>query len=159
MNAAIKASVVLALSVWVVSAIFAVAGLHEANPLVGIVLFVLFIGLTVGCVFWALKTTAAENGYGKQLMSAVVLGLIAGVLIIGFSILNLTVLFPDYLDEHTTAVVEFLEGANLPEAALQKQVAALENRTTMGESIKGGIGTFATSLIFGAIIAIFKRKK
>jgi len=159
MNAAIKASVALAVLVWVVSAIFAVAGLHESNPLVGIVILVVFIGLTVGCVFWALNATAAENGYGKQLISAVVLGLIAGVLIIGFSMLNLTVLFPDYLDENTTAVVEFLEGANLPEEVLQKQVAGLENRTAMGESIKGGIGTFVTSLIVGAIIAIFKRKK
>lgn len=159
MGAVIKASVLLAILVAIVSVIFAAAGLHEAGLLPGIVLLVVFIALTVGCVFWALKKNAAEFGYGKQLAAAVLFGVIAAVLITGASMLNLNVFFPDYLEENTTAMIEALEGMGLPEENLQEQIANLEARTPGRESINGGIGTFFTSLIVGAIIAIFKRKK
>jgi hypothetical protein len=159
MSAVIKASVALAVLVAIVSVIFAVAGLHEKGIMPGIVLLVVFIALNVGCVFWALKQTAADNGYGKQLLNAAVFGLIAAVLIFGFSILNLKVFFPSYLEESTTATIEFLEGMNMPAEALQAQVQKQEARTVVGDSTGGAIGTFLTSLIVGAIIAIFKRKK
>jgi hypothetical protein len=159
MSAVIKASVALAVLVEIVSVIFSAAGLHEKGILPGIVLLVVFIALNVGCVFWALKQTAEDNGYGKQLLNAAVFGLIAGVLIVGFAMLNLTVFFPDYLEESQTATIEFLEGMEMPAEALQAQVAKQEARTAWGDSMNGGIGTFFTSLIVGAIIAIFKRKK
>jgi uncharacterized membrane protein len=155
----IKFAVILAVLVEVVSVAFAAAGLHRANPMFGLVILVVFIAATVACVFLALKTTAADSGYGKQLLNSIVLGLVAGVLIVLFSILNLTVLFPAYIEESTTAMIEFFESMNMPEAQLQQQVAGLEARTAVGESVKGGIGTFVTSLVVGAIVAIFKRRK
>ena len=45
------------------------------------------------------------------------------------------------------------------EEAVQAQVDKLEARTPVRESINGAIGTFITSLVIGAIVAIFKRKK
>jgi len=159
MSGAIKAGVGLAVVVAILSVIFAVTGMHEAGLLPALVLMVLFIALTIGGVFWLLKQTAADHGYGKQLLNVVVFGLIAGVLICGFSMLNLTVLFPGYIEENTTAMVEFFEGANLPEEALQAQVEKLEARTAWSESRNGAIGTFITSFVIGAIIAIFNRKK
>ena len=159
MNAVIKASVALAILVGILSVIFAATGMHEKGILPGAVLGVLFIALTIAGVFWALSQTAADNGYGKQLSNAAVFGVIAGVLIFGFSMLNLTVLFPDYLAENTTAMIEALEGTNLPEDQLQVQVERLEGRTAVGQSVGGAIGTLVTSLVIGAIVAIFKRKE
>jgi len=159
MNAVIKAGVALAVLVWIVSVIWAVAGLHQMNPMVGFVFLVVVIVLNAGCIFWALKQTAAENGYGKQLLNVVVFGLIAGVLICALSMLNLTVLFPNYLEEEGTVLIEFIEGAGLPEEALQGRLEQIEARTPFRQSINGLIGTFVTSLIVGAIVAIFARKK
>jgi len=159
MNAAIKAGVALAVIVEVLSIIFAVAGLHQAGLVPGLILMVLFISLTIGCVFWVLNKTASEAGYGKQLMGAVVVGVVAGVLILIFSLINLNLIFQNYIEESNVAMIEAFEGMNMPEQALEAQIAKLESRTAMGESIKGMIGTFMTSVIIGAIIAIFKRKK
>ena len=36
--------------------------------------------------------------------------------------LNLSVLFPDYLDESKTATIEMLENMQMPESALETQV-------------------------------------
>jgi hypothetical protein len=159
MNAVIKAGVALAVLVWIVSVIWAVAGLHQTNPIVGLVFLVVVIVLNVGCIYWALKQTAAENGYGKQLWNVILFGLVAGVLICALSMLNLTVLFPNYLEEESTAVIEFMEGAGMPEEALQGRIEQIEARTPLRQSINGLIGTFFTSLIVGAVVAIFVRKK
>ncbi len=42
---------------------------------------------------------------------------------------------------------------------MDQQIAKIEAVTPMKSSMQGMIGTFFTSLIVGAIIAIFKRKK
>jgi hypothetical protein len=157
MNGVIKASVALAVAVFVVSVLFALGGLY--NPLFGIVFLVVAIVLTVGCIFWALNQTADENGYGKQFLNVVVFGLIAGVLVFAFSMLNLKVLFPDYLAERSTAVIEWLEGMDMPAETLQAQIDKIESATPTRESLNGGIGAFVTSLVVGAVVAIFKRKK
>jgi hypothetical protein len=159
MNAVIKASVALAVLVEIVSVIWTVAGLHQMNPLLGFVYLVVVIVLNVGCIFWALKQTADQNGYGKQLLNVVVFGLIAGVLIFAFSMLHLTLLFPNYLDEEGTVLIEFVEGAGLPADATQARIDQIEARTPVRQSASGLIGTFLTSLIVGAIVAIFKRHK
>jgi hypothetical protein len=159
MSAAIKAGVALAVAVEIFSVIFAVAGLHQKGPLFGIVFLLVVIGLNIGCIVWGLKQTSGENGYGKQLLNAIVIGLVAGVLIFVFSMVNLNVLFPNYLEESKLASIEFLENANLPEEVLNQQVAKVEGQTATGASIQGTIGAFFTSLIVGAIVAIFSRKK
>ena len=83
MNSVIKASVALAVLVTIVSVIFVAAGLHESSPMLGIVLILLFIGLNVGCLFWALSPTAAVNGYGKQMLNVGIFGVVAAVVIFG----------------------------------------------------------------------------
>ncbi len=120
---------------------------------------VVAITLNAGCVFWGLKQTAEGNGYLKQLLNGLLIGVVAGVLIFGLSMLNLTVLFPDHLEESKTASIEMFESMNMPEVMLEKQVEAVEAQTATRQAVSGTIGTLVTSLILGAIIAIFKRKK
>ncbi|NIM01574.1 MAG: DUF4199 family protein [Acidobacteria bacterium] len=158
MNTVLKASVAIAVFVALVSTALYLTGLHE-NPLVsGPGFLVLVIGATVAIVFWALKQSAGENGYGRQLGNAALIGLIGGVLVFAGSMLLLTV-FPNYLEEVKTAQIAGLEQGNLPEERMEAQIAQIEAVTPVRSSLQGTVGTFFTCLIVGAIVAIFKRKK
>jgi hypothetical protein len=160
MNSVIKASLLLAGIIAVVSLGFTFSGFQVSSPLLGGLVFVVIAILAnVGCLFWGLSGSAAESGYGKQLLNSLIFGVVAGVLILCVSMLIMTVLAPDHLDQIKTASVEAMEGMNMPEEALAAQVDRIEAITPMGEAIKGLIGTIGTSLFFGAIIAIFKRRK
>ena len=160
MNAVLKAGIALAVIVEIITVIGIASGMLLANRLVAeLVLLVIFFGLTGVAIFWGLGQTAAENGYGKQLLNALLIGLVAGVLIFAFSMLNLAVLFPDYLAESKTASIEVIENMSMPEQRLEAQVAKIEAQTVAGQARSSAIGTIVTSLFLGAIIAIFKRRK
>jgi len=159
MGFVIKASVALAVLVEIVAIVFALARLHQAGIVFGLVFLVLVIGLNVACVLWALGKTAADSGYARQLGYAALIGVVGGVLIFAFSYLNLTVFFPHYLEESKTASIEFMERMNMPKEALDQQVAKLEAQTPFGAAGQGTMGTFFTSLVIGAIVAIFKRAR
>ncbi len=160
MNAVLKAGIGLAVIVEIITVIGIASGMLLANRLVAeIVLMVIFFGLTGVAIFWGLGQTAAESGYGKQLLNALLIGLVPGVLIFAFSMLNLSVLFPDYLAESKTASIEVIENMSMPEQRLEAQVAKIEAQTVAGQARSGARGTIVTSLFLGAIIAIFKRRK
>ena len=158
MNSVVKASVALVIVVMVVSVLMYVTGLHENALIGGLGTLLLVIGANVAVVFWALKQTAAENGYMRQLGNGALVGLIGGVLVFLGSMALLTVL-PDYLEEVKTMQIASLEQWNLAEDVMDKQIAKIEAITPVSSSMQGMIGTFFTSLIVGAIVAIFKRKK
>jgi len=160
MNAVVKASVALAVLVFAVSLVLAFAGLHQGNPMVAPVVFlVAAIGLNAVCVFWALKQTAAENGYLKQLVNGLLIGVIAGVLIFALSWLMLSVLMPHYLDEVKTATLEWLDNSPLSAEQIEAQRASVEGTTAVSQALAGLVGTLFTSIILGAILGIFLRKK
>ncbi len=158
MKIAVKASVALMVVVMVVSVLMYVTGLHK-NPLIGgLGSLLLVIVANVAVVFWALKQTAAENRYVRQLGNGALIGLLGGVLVFLGSMALLTVL-PDYLEEVKTMQIVSLEQWNLAEDVMDKQIAKIEAVTPVSSSMQGMIGTFFTSLIVGAIVAIFQRKK
>ncbi len=160
MNAVLKAGIGLAVIVEIITVIGIASGMLLANRLVAeLVLLVIFFGLTGVAIFWGLGQTAAESGYGKQLLNALLIGLVAGVLIFAFSMVNLSVLFPDYLAESKTASIGVIENMSMPEQRLEAQVAKIEAQTVAGQARSGAIGTIVRSLFLGAIIAIFKRRK
>ena len=159
MGAVIKASVALAVLVEIVSVVFTAAKLHQAGLLFGLVFLVLVLGLNVAVILWALGKTAADSGYLRQLGNAALIGVVGGILICLFSYLNMTVFFPNYLEESKTASIEALEKWNMPKEVLDAQVAKVEAQTTFGAAFQGTIGTFFWSLLVGAIVAIFKRAR
>jgi hypothetical protein len=144
--------------VMLISLVMYFTGLHENALIGGLGSLVLLIAANIAIVFWALKQTAAENGYLRQLGNGALIGLIGGVLVFLGSMLLLTVL-PDYLEEMKTMQIASLEQWNLPEDRMDQQIAKIEAVTPVSSSMQGMIGTFVTSLIIGAIVAIFQRKK
>ena len=160
MMSVVKASVALAVVVMVVSVLMYVTGLHE-NPLIGgLGSLLLVIAANVGVVIWALKQTAAESGYLRQVGNGALIGLIGGVLVFLGSMVLLTVI-PSYLEDVKTMQISSLEqwASSLPEDVMDQKVAKIEAVTPVSSSMQGLIGTFFTSLIVGAIVAIFQRKK
>ena len=161
MNAVIKAGVAMAVLVAVFSTILVLTGLHVSSPFVGMILFIVVaILVDLGCVFWGLAATAAENKYGKQLLNASLIGLIAAVLIFGFSLVQTKVIFPDYIDESQTALIEFYEEMpNVPEEQKEKMIASVEEMSAVGSAVSGAMFTIIFAVLGGALIGIFKRRK
>lgn len=159
MGAVVKWSVILAAIVAVLNVIWPIAGLHTSIVVGGILFIVLAIALNVWTLFMALKATASGNGYGAQLLNALMFGLVAGVLVFAGSWVVLTYIFPDSIGESTAAMRDLLQGSGLPQDQIDAQVAALEASGPMHHARSGAIGTLVTSLISGAIIAIFKRRR
>ena len=119
MNSVIKSALLLAAIIAVVSLGFTFSGFQLSNPLLGGLLFVVIAILAnVGCLFWGLSGSAAESGYGKQLLNALIFGVVAGVSIFCVSMLLMTVLAPDHFEQVKTASVEAMERMQMPEEAL-----------------------------------------
>ena len=159
MKAVITASVVLAVLVTLVSFVIHLTGLHENPAVAGAGFLVIVIAINLGVVFWALKSNAAEAGYGKQLGNGALIGVIAGTLVFLSSFVMLSYVFPDSIAEMSAATLEVMEGSGMPQETVDLQAAAMENMTPVTLAVNGMMGTFFTSLISAAIIGVFQRKK
>ncbi len=159
MGVVIKWSAILVVSVAALTVLINLAGLHT-NPLSGgIIAIGVAIALNVGTLFMALKATASQNTYGGQLLNALMFGLVAGVLIFACSWILSTYVFPNTVSEMQAGFKEWIQRSSFPEAQAQSQIAAIDQTTAATQAMNGAIGTLFTSLIAGAIIAIFKRRK
>lgn len=158
MSAVLKWSVILVALVTLMNLIFVGTGMH-ANPLVGILGIVLAVVFNLGVVIMLLRETRPDCGYGKQLLNSILLGLVAGVLIFATSFLVLSVLFPNSIPEMIDGTIAFLESAPLDDETRQTQITAVQETTAMAQARAGLLGTFFTSLLVGAILAVFLRKK
>ena len=86
-------------------------------------------------------------------------GLVAGVLIFACSWILSTYIFPNTVSEMVAGFKEWIQQSGLPEAQVQAQMQAMDQTTATSQAMNGAIGTLFTSLIAGAIIAIFQRRK
>ncbi len=159
MRPIVKASVLLVATVSLISVFVYVTGLHRNFMLGQIVFLVCAIAVNVGIVIWALKQTSSTNGYLKQVGNSAAIGLLAGILIIAVSWLFLSVVFPDVLAESREGAITYMEQSGTPKAEVDRQMTMLDNATPMSQSIPGGFGTFFTSLLTGAVFAIWGRRK
>ena len=159
MNPVVKGGIILAVIVFLITVLIGATGMHKNAIVAGLVSIVIFIGITFGVVFWVLGQTAAESGYGKQVANALLVGVIAGALIFLLQWINLAVIFPNYLEEMGEGMIAMMESAGIPEAQMDAQIAKLEAATPVSQAATGAGFTVGTSLFFGLIVAIFKRRK
>lgn len=159
MNVVVKGAIVLAIAVAVVSLAVALSGMHT-NPLVGGFGSIgLFIMSNVAVIIWTLRQTADQNPYGKQLLNGLLLGVIAGALAFGFSMLMLTVLFPNYLEEMADGTIAWMENSGMTEQQIDVQIEKLETLTPLNQAATGMFFTIVTSVATAAVAAIFFRRK
>ena len=99
--------------------------------------FFLVVPIEIAGLIWGLKRTAAEERtYRAQVVAGTLMSVVAGVIIIGSSLLFTTVVFPEYFRE--------------------LQVNA-SSTTPMGQALDGFIGTLVTGILASAVIAIWVR--
>ena len=158
MSPVIKASITLTCAVVVVSLTLYFTGLHQRPLVGGVGSLVVVIGANIAVVLWALKQSASENGYLQQLTNAALIGALAGSLVFAASMILLTLL-PNYLAEMQAGQIAALAQWDLPEDELARQTAQIQSITPLVSSFQGTLGTFSTSVIVGAIAAIFQRRK
>jgi hypothetical protein len=120
-------------------------------------LFFVVILIELGGLYWGLRQTAAQGRtYGPQLLAGTMMAAIAGVIVIGSSLLFTTVAFPDYFQELEAMQRQMLAAggstAEEVEAAVQAQAVM---QTPIANALAGFIGTLVTGFIGSAIIAAF----
>ena len=158
MNAAVKWGVLLAVAVTVVNAIWVLAAMHT-SPIAAMGYLAIVIILDIVAVILAFKASAGENSYLAQLMGGLVIGMIGGLGIFITSYLMLSFVFPHVVPEQIAGFTAYYEALPLDGEQKRAMIEALQGTTPLNSAFQGAIGTLFTSLIAGAIVGIFLRKK
>ena len=123
--------------------------------------FFVVILIEIGGLIWGLRRTAAEGRtYGGQIVAGTLMAVVAGVIIIGSSLLFTTVAFPDYFRELEAAQRQTLSSQGKSSAEIDEAVrASAVASTPMAQAMSGFIGTLVTGILASAVIAIWVRNK
>ena len=123
--------------------------------------FFVVILIEVGGLIWGLKQTAAQGrSYSGQVVGGTVMSIIAGLVIIVFSLLFTTVFFPTYFQDLEAAYRTLLQQQGKTESEIAAEIAAwLPGQTPMRQAIMGFIGTFVTGVTMSAVLAIWIRAR
>ena len=158
MKTIIKAGVAIAILCGLWEMLMGVTGWYKDPSLMNVFYVVILIQIAV--LVWGLRKTAADRGYAGQLGAGTLMSLVAGILIIGISLLFTTVLYPHYFEEIRIVTESTLRSKGLSDAEVMAQLRAAEvMMTPMMNAFAGFLGTMFTGVIASAIIAIFVRKK
>jgi hypothetical protein len=123
--------------------------------------FFVVIAIEIGGLIWGLRRTAAEGrGYWSQIVAGTMMAIVAGVIIIGSSLLFTTVFFPDYFTELEQANRTILEQQGKSPAEIEQTLRDLRSDDTpMGQAMQGFLGTLLTGILASALIAIGVRAR
>jgi hypothetical protein len=142
-------------SVWTM--VMGYSGLYKDPSLAN--LFFLVILIEIAGLVWGLRQTAREGrGYGGQILAGTMMAIVAGVIIIGSSLLFTTVLFPNYSQELEHMYRTTLEQQGKSEAEIAAAVQAnAASWTPMSQAMSGFLGTLVTGILGSAVIGYFVR--
>lgn len=155
MNPILSAGILIGVLCGVWTFVMGVTGWYRDPAMTN--LFFVVILFELGGLYWGLRRTAAQGRtYGPQLMAGTMMAAIAGVIIIGSSLLFTTVAFPDYFQELEAIQRQRLFDAGTSpgdiEAAIQAQAMM---QTPIANALAGFFGTLITGILGSAIIAAF----
>jgi hypothetical protein len=126
-----------------------------------VMLWAFFLVIVIVGLIWGLRQTAAEGRtYGGQIVAGTLMAVIAGVVIIGSSLLFTMVAFPDYFAELEAAQRQMLQAqGQTPEQIEAAIEAGKTSATPMANAMSGFLGTLVTGILASAVIALFLRGK
>lgn len=159
MKTELQASVVLAVLVGLLSVVVEVSGLNRNFLASQLVFLAGAIAINVAVVFWALSRHCAESDYGRQLARSAAIGVVGGALVVVVSWLLLAVVFPGSIDTMRQAAIDYMSASGMPQDEVDRQMEAIGRATPLSQSLPGGVGTLVTSVVAGAVIALFQRRK
>src|SRR5262245_25357093 len=124
-------------------------------------LFFIVILIEIAGLVWGLRRTAAEGrGYGGQIAAGTMMAIIAGVIVIGSSLLLTTVVFPDYFNEMQNTYRTILQRQGKTEAEIAAIVRSeMSGQTPMNQAMAGFLGTLVTGILASAVIAVWVRAR
>lgn len=158
MRTPIRAGILLGVLVAAWTFVMGFSGWYKDPVLLN--LFFLVIPLEIGIVIWALRATAGDAGYGRQVANGIVLSLVASAIVFCGSLLFTTVVFPHYFEELQAIQAQMLKTQGLSEADIKTQVeAAAAMQTPLMNAFSGVIGTVVTGVAVAAIAGAFWRRK
>ncbi|HLF14406.1 MAG TPA: DUF4199 domain-containing protein [Bacteroidota bacterium] len=120
---------------------------------------VILIQLVV--ILRGLKQTAAQGRtYGGQVAAGTLMSLVAGLIVIGSSLLFTMVAFPEYFAELRVVQAEILKADGKTEVQIAAELEmASQTQTPVMQALFGFIGTMVTGVVGSLIIGAFYRKK
>lgn len=158
MNPMLAAGLVIGLACALWMFVMGLTGWYT-DPVLRLAFFAV-VPIEVAGLVWGLRRTAPERGYMGQIVAGTMIAIVAGVVIIGSSLLFTTVAFPRYFDEIAQAQREMLERRNVPAAEIERQVEETRAASTpMGQALEGFLGTLVTGILASAVIAVGVRRR
>lgn len=123
--------------------------------------FLLVIAIEVAGLIWGLRQTAARGRtYSGQVVAGTMMSIIAGLIIIGASLIFTTVAFPEYVQEIEAVNRRVLQQQGKTESEIASEVAAWsEAQTPARQAMNGFLGTFMTGVVVTAVVAVWVRAR
>jgi Protein of unknown function (DUF4199) len=158
MNPILSAGVLIGVLCGVWTFVMGFTGWYK-DPSLNLLFMPAVIIIEVAGLYWGLKQTAAQGRlYAGQVVAGAMMATIAGVIIIGSSLLFTMVAFPDYFQELEAIQRQMLAEQGRSPAEIDAAVQ-LSVPTPMGQAMAGFIGTLVLGIIISAVIAIRVRAK
>ncbi len=155
METPVRYGLVLGLVVAAFGFVLAMSGLHtNAAAPMSFVFAAIIINVVI--VVLAIRRTAAESNWSRQVLNGLVLGVVAAVIVFLGSWVLTAVVYPDYYAEFAEAARQRSIAAGLSVAEIEEAVA-MASGTPVGSAFSGAIGTVITSVVVAAIAGYFKR--
>jgi hypothetical protein len=122
--------------------------------------FFVVVLIEVALLLWGLRQTAADNSYGRQVVTGTTMAAIAAAILFVNALVFTTIVFPDYFKEIEQAYRQILASQGKSEAEIAeaiRQQASLQ--TPFVQAMSGAIGTIVTGFVASLLIAIRYRRR
>lgn len=123
--------------------------------------FFAVILIEVAGLLWGLRKTAAEGRtYSGQVVAGTMISIVAGLVIIGSSLLFTGVVFPGYFSDLEAGYRQLLQQQGKTEAEIAAEISAWSaGQTPFRQAMNGFIGTFVTGVVTTSVMAIWVRAR
>ena len=105
----------------------------------------------------ALRQTAANSGWGGQVLNGLILGAVGAAIIFLSSFSMTAIVFPEYYAEFAEAARTRAIAEGLAPGEIEARVASATG-TPASSALSGAIGTIVTSLVVAAVLGGFLRR-
>ena len=159
MNPIVSAGLLIGVLCGIWTFVMGVTGWYKDPTMLN--MFFVVIVIEIAGLIWGLRKTAAQGRtYSGQVVAGTMMSIVAGLVIIGSSLLFTTVAFPNYFEEVNAASREMMLKAGQTDAEIEAAMqSAAGMQTPLKQALSGFIGTFVTGVIASAIIGVWIRAR
>lgn len=160
MHPTLRYGLFLGLGVAAWGLLFNLLGWHKQPSLYFLRFILVVVAYQVALLLWALRETAREGGYGRQVWTGVSISLLASVIVYASSILFVTVVFPTHIQESVAASRQLMAAQGVSPEQIEAVIKAQAPLQTPRASAMAGVfGTVMTGLFTSLIAAVWFRRK